>query len=267
MPPEDQLLLRAAARAVMDAAQGRLRKQLTRPQTPVRASQRRAPVGAATASTPRRRLVRRHAARDLELFNGIGGFRDDGREYVIEIGGATAPLPPAPWSNVVAHREFGFACTESGGGYTWSENSHDNRLTPWRNDPVSDQPGEAMFIRDEETGAFWSATPLPPAAGSRTSLVTARATRRSSTSARNSLRTAHLRVAGRPRQDLPARGPQSVVAQARLSVDAVRRMGARREPLPHRGAHRHRARRRRPARFGAQRVPAGVRERASPFSI
>ena len=70
-------------------------------------------------------------------------------------------MPPAPWTNVVAHETFGFACTESGPGYTWSDNSHDNRLTPWRNDPVSDAPGEAVFIRDEDSGAFWSATPLP----------------------------------------------------------------------------------------------------------
>src|SRR6188472_1441978 len=74
-------------------------------------------------------------------------------------------MPPVPWSNVVAHESFGFACTESGAGYTWSGNSHDNRLTPWRNDPVSDAPGEAVFIRDEATGAFWSATPLPAGGG------------------------------------------------------------------------------------------------------
>ena len=71
------------------------------------------------------------------------------------------PLPPSPWTNVVAQPQFGFVCTETGCGYTWSINSHENRLTPWRNDPVSDQPGEVVFIRDEETGAFWSATPLP----------------------------------------------------------------------------------------------------------
>jgi cyclic beta-1,2-glucan synthetase len=74
-------------------------------------------------------------------------------------------LPPVPWSNVVAHETFGFACTESGPGYTWSGNSHSNRLTPWRNDPVEDLPGEAVFIRDETSGAFWSVTPLPAGGG------------------------------------------------------------------------------------------------------
>ena len=71
----------------------------------------------------------------------------------------------SPWSNVVAHPTFGFVATECGPGYTWSRNSHENRLTPWRNDPVSDPPGEAVFLRDEETGEFWSATPLPSGAG------------------------------------------------------------------------------------------------------
>ena len=78
---------------------------------------------------------------------------------------AAGALPPQPWSNVVAHPTFGFVATESGSGYTWSRNSHDNRLTPWRNDPVSDPPGEAIFIRDEETAQFWSATPLPAGGG------------------------------------------------------------------------------------------------------
>jgi cyclic beta-1,2-glucan synthetase len=88
------------------------------------------------------------------------------REYVIGTGAGTQ-LPPAPWANVVAHEDFGFACTEAGPGYTWSGNSHDNRLTPWRNDPVSDPAGEALFIRDEDTGPEWSATPLPAGGGHR----------------------------------------------------------------------------------------------------
>ncbi|HZL98316.1 MAG TPA: protein ndvB, partial [Terriglobales bacterium] len=35
------------------------------------------------------------------------------------------------------------------------------RLTPWHNDPVSDSSGEAFYLRDEESGRFWSPTPLP----------------------------------------------------------------------------------------------------------
>jgi cyclic beta-1,2-glucan synthetase len=159
MPPEDQLLVRAAARVAMDAADGGLRNQLTRSQPPFAAGPTRSEVSdrgvpvVATVPPP-------EVDRSLEMFNGIGGFADAKAEYVVSVNGTTG-LPPVPWTNVVAHARFGFACTEAGPGYTWSQNSHDNRITPWRNDPVSDQPGEVMFIRDEESGSFWSATPLP----------------------------------------------------------------------------------------------------------
>ncbi len=69
--------------------------------------------------------------------------------------------PPAPWINVVANPVAGFLITDSGSGYTWVGNSQTNRLTPWSNDPVSDPPGEAVYLRDEETGIVWSPTPLP----------------------------------------------------------------------------------------------------------
>ena len=36
-----------------------------------------------------------------------------------------------------------------------------NRLTPWHNDPVSDPQSEAIYLRDEESGAVWTPTPLP----------------------------------------------------------------------------------------------------------
>ena len=86
---------------------------------------------------------------------------------MIHVDSAADALGPRPWANIVANSRFGFAATESGPGFTWSENSHDNRLTPWHNDPVSDPSGEAVFIRDEETGRFWSATPLPAGDGRR----------------------------------------------------------------------------------------------------
>ena len=168
MSRDDQLLLRAAARVVMDGAGGRLRNQLARPHAPfvpgptrTAVSDPEAPLASARSSEPAA------ASAALEFFNGVGGFADDGREYVVRTGGTAGVTPPVPWTNVVAHEAFGFACTESGPGYTWSGNSHDNRLTPWRNDPVGDPPGEAVFIRNEQTGAFWSATPLPSGNGHR----------------------------------------------------------------------------------------------------
>jgi cyclic beta-1,2-glucan synthetase len=166
MPPDDQLLLRAAARVVMDAADGRLRSQLTRPQAPFVPGATRTAISdpeAPVAAAPPTPLVEP----DLELFNGVGGFANGGGEYVVRVNAGEPSGPPVPWTNVVANETFGFACTESGPGYTWSQNSHDNRLTPWSNDPVGDPQGEALFIRDEASGAFWSATPLPAGGGRR----------------------------------------------------------------------------------------------------
>ena len=70
-------------------------------------------------------------------------------------------MTPAPWVNVLANPYFGTVVSESGSAYTWVENCHEFRLTPWNNDPVTDATGEAFYIRDEQTGQFWSPTPLP----------------------------------------------------------------------------------------------------------
>lgn len=91
--------------------------------------------------------------------NGIGSFTENGRCYSLKLNDST--IPPAPWSNVIATPEFGTLISEAGGGFTWSGNSRENRLTPWSNDPVSDPLGEVVYIRDSKSGAFWSPTPRP----------------------------------------------------------------------------------------------------------
>ena len=96
---------------------------------------------------------------DLLFNNGLGGFTRDGSEYVVRLGGRD--WTPAPWINVVANERFGFIASEAGLGFTWSENSRENRLTPWSNDPVSDSPAEVVYLRNEDTGRLWSVTPLP----------------------------------------------------------------------------------------------------------
>ena len=163
MPLEDQTLLKAVARVVMDGAAGGLHQQLVKPQPAFE------PLPSVTREIepPRAPLRTRptHPPAELRSFNGLGGFSDDGREYVIRVDQTAGAVPPAPWCNVVAHARFGFAASDLGPGFTWSENSHDNRLSPWRNDPVSDPPGEALYVRDEETGEFWSVTPLPAGGG------------------------------------------------------------------------------------------------------
>ena len=91
--------------------------------------------------------------------NGLGGFSPDGREYIIDLD--PGQTTPAPWSNVLANAQFGCVLTESSPGYTWAENAHEFRLTPWHNDPIIDSAGEAFYLRDDESGHVWSPTPLP----------------------------------------------------------------------------------------------------------
>lgn len=122
------------------------------------------PSGADSGPPDNARETRaKDAPDDLQFWNGYGGFSPDGSEYVIRMpsrGGEPA-RPPLPWINVVANEQCGFLVSESGAGYTWSRNSQGNRLTPWINDPVSDPHGEAIYVRDEDDGSFWSPTPGP----------------------------------------------------------------------------------------------------------
>jgi len=154
IPPEDRVLLEAAARVVLDDGRGTLADQLEQPgivDPPIPALM----PGRAPAADPAPPLP----ARELIFPNGLGGFTRDGQEYVITLG--PGQTTPAPWVNVLANPTFGTVISESGSAYTWAENAHEFRLTPWHNDPVSDAPGEALYLRDEQTGQFWSPTPLP----------------------------------------------------------------------------------------------------------
>ena len=153
---EDRILLQTVARAIISDSRGTLADQINRRGpaevtvpllTPARTSRAEPP---AVAALPRP---------DLIFFNGLGGFTPDGREYVITT--AHGQVTPAPWVNVLANPLFGTVISESGLAYTWSENAHEFRLTPWGNDHVSDSSGEAFYLRDEERGHFWSPTPLP----------------------------------------------------------------------------------------------------------
>jgi cyclic beta-1,2-glucan synthetase len=93
----------------------------------------------------------------LEQFNGTGGFNSEG-EYEIRLTGKS--LPPAPWINVIGNPVSGCLISESGSSATWASNSS-FRLTPWHNDPVEDPSSECIYIRDDDTGDLWTATPEP----------------------------------------------------------------------------------------------------------
>jgi len=153
---EDRTLFQTVARVILSDSRGTLAEQVSR-------------AGTAGVRVPRLVPGKPHPAelpaafelppRELILSNGIGGFTPDGREYVITT--TPAQTTPAPWANVLANPRFGSIISESGQAYTWGENAHEFRLTPWHNDPVSDASGEAFYLRDEDSGHFWSPTPLP----------------------------------------------------------------------------------------------------------
>ncbi|WP_370655881.1 GH36-type glycosyl hydrolase domain-containing protein [Candidatus Deferrimicrobium sp.] len=153
---EDRILFQMVSRAILTDSRGTLWDQIHRrrvaevPVPRIRPARDRRDETPAAAEPP---------PRDLIFFNGLGGFTPDGREYVITT--AHGQETPAPWVNVLANPTFGSIISESGQACTWSENAHEFRLTPWNNDPVSDSGGEAFYIRDEESGTFWSPTSLP----------------------------------------------------------------------------------------------------------
>jgi cellobiose phosphorylase len=170
---EDRVLLQSVARVILSDRRGTLVEQLDRrgptpatPATPAASGERAGTLARLLPFVPIiARASERIAAaappppRELILFNGLGGFTRDGREYVTTF--APGQTTPAPWVNVIANAHFGSVISESGQAYTWGENAHAFRLTPWHNDPVSDVSGEALYLRDEESGYCWSPTPLP----------------------------------------------------------------------------------------------------------
>ena len=155
---EENMLFEAAARVILRDSDGTLIERLSCPETvgtvkSIGSDILRAPLRSGAGDVP-------EPITEPRLFdNGMGGFTRDGREYVISLRGSERP--PAPWTNVLANPDFGCLVTEAGGGYTWAGNSQMNRLTPWSNDPVSDPPGEIVYLRDEETREFWTPTPAP----------------------------------------------------------------------------------------------------------
>ena len=154
IPAEDLTLLRAAASVVLLATRGALPQQLG---VPVLASPD-LPALVARKRDPRDRSAALPFM-ELHFFNSLGGFTHDGHEYAIYLG--PGMHTPAPWVNILANPKFGTLISETGAGFTWQGNSQRNRLTRWSNDPVMDSSAEAIYIRDEETGIFWTPTASP----------------------------------------------------------------------------------------------------------
>jgi cyclic beta-1,2-glucan synthetase len=157
MTVETRALLQAVARVELIAHRGSIADQLERLPKP---APRNWLAARQPPSMPVWPLPEAPVGDDgLEFFNGLGGFDRNGREYLITL--ERDQTTPAPWINVIANPAFGFQVSEHGSGYTWAENSRENQLTPWSNDPVADPGGEALYIRDEESHQLWSPTAQP----------------------------------------------------------------------------------------------------------
>ncbi len=157
LQPADKILLETVAGVILDEKSGTLAEhalRLTAPST--RLPEFIAPISPALDPEPTEPI---QPPGNLLLENGLGGFSPDGKEYVIHL--QPGQHTPHPWVNIIANPQFGFLVSEVGSGPSWAGNSGENRLTPWRNDPVTDMPGESIYLRDEETGLVWSPTPMP----------------------------------------------------------------------------------------------------------
>jgi len=153
---EDRILLQAVARVIISGDRGTVLEHLNRRGA---ADRRMAPLAVTRVHRAEPAVATEAPRPDLILSNDLGGFTADGTEYVMTT--AHAQKTPLPWVNVLANPRFGTVVSESGLAYSWSENAHEFRLTPWSDDPVGASGGEAIYLRDEESGHFWSPTPLP----------------------------------------------------------------------------------------------------------
>ena len=226
---EDRVLLRAVARAILEGAHGGLDVQMRRPLVPSPPPPKIKMQPAVPAQSEPAPVLE-----TLVFANGFGGFTPDGREFHV------SARPPAPWSNVIANERFGFIATDSGFGATWSENSYHNRLTPWSNDPIVDPPSEVVYLRDDKSGEFWTATPGSRARSGEARREIRAGIRDLQSSAPRARRGAHRVCArARPRQDSAAPYPQRHHHASRVERLLLRGLVFVRHPHPLGGPHRH----------------------------
>lgn len=156
LQPESRAMLMAAADVILNASRGGIGSQLEA--LPVEATFVPQHVTPHLLLTHQSENPKPHPP-PLEFFNGLGGFAKDGREYVTLL--QNGQTTPAPWINVIANPDFGFSVSVEGSGAAWSQNSRENQLTPWSNDPVTDPAGESIYLRDLDSGQIWTPTALP----------------------------------------------------------------------------------------------------------
>ena len=153
---EDRILFESVAKVIIIDTNGSLSKQMGKQYEIIGTSRLLEATPQTFKTSSIENLV---MPTNLKYYNGTGGFTSDGKEYKILVDKESTT--PAPWVNVIANPSIGTVVSESGSAYTWAVNAHEYRITPWHNDPVTDSGGEAFYIRDEDTGLFWSPAPFP----------------------------------------------------------------------------------------------------------
>ena len=89
--------------------------------------------------------------------NAYGYFDESAREYVI-----TRPDTPTPWLNYIGEGRYGGIVSNTGGGYSFDRDPRNRRVTRYRYNSIPvDQPGRYVYLRDQETGEYWSPTASP----------------------------------------------------------------------------------------------------------
>ncbi len=156
IPEENQNLLEAMASVVLEGNKGSLKEQLEQKEEESKIPLFSPHQKQIEAKVELKELVNTD---ELAFYNNFGGFDEEKEEYVITL--RPDQKTPVPWTNVISNPNFGFVVSESGSQFTFCENSRDNRLTPWFGDPVLDNAGEALFVKDEETGKSWSPLAWP----------------------------------------------------------------------------------------------------------
>jgi cellobiose phosphorylase len=88
---------------------------------------------------------------------GYGYFDETAREYVV-----TRPDTPTPWLNYIGAGGYGGIVSNTGGGFSFDRDPRNRRVTRYRYNSVPvDQPGRYIYLRDQETGDYWSPTASP----------------------------------------------------------------------------------------------------------
>lgn len=85
----------------------------------------------------------------------FGYFDDEKREYVI-----TRPDTPAPWANYLGSPEYGALISNNAGGYSFARSGANGRILRYIFNQF-DQPGRYIYLRDNESKDYWSASWQP----------------------------------------------------------------------------------------------------------